>query len=169
MVESATMMRTLVSLLLLLGSLGLPAHGQQPPAKPDLSGTWVFNAHKSSLEVAPPSKMTLQIKQKDPQLQLVRTQAYGDQSDTWKLDITVDGAKDVVQKSPLYTSHSRMYWQGSSLVLDEKIVAGDGTQATDLVTYSLSDDGRTLQAVERQATPGAKPATSTWVYDKQAQ
>jgi len=62
-----------------------------------------------------------------------------------------------------------MYWEGNSLVLDQKITASDGTKATDLVTYSLSSDGSTLQAIERQATAGSKSITSKWVYERQPQ
>ena len=158
-----------VSLLLALFALTIASPGQQPPSKPNLSGTWVFNAQKSALKWPPPTSMTLQIDQNDPQVRLMRTQVYGDKSYDWKLDILADGQKEVVQNSSLYTANIRMYWEGNSLVLDQKITASDGTKATDLVTYSLSGDGSTLQAIERQATAGSKPITSKWVYEKQPQ
>ena len=56
-----------------------------------------------------------------------------------------------MQNSSLYTANIKMYWQGNSLVLDQKITTSDGSKATDVVTYSLSPDGNTLQAVEHQA------------------
>jgi hypothetical protein len=114
--------------------------------------------------------MTMQIDQNDPQVRFARTQMYGDQSFDWKLDIVADGKSEVVQKSPAYTANSRVFWQGNSLVLEQKITAPDGTTMNDLVTYSLADDGKTLQGVERQATVGAKGnTTNTWVYDKKGQ
>jgi hypothetical protein len=158
-----------VSFLLALFVLTIAAQGQQPQSKPDFSGTWVFNAQKSAPKWTPPSSMTLHIDQKDPQVRLTRTQVYDDKSYGWDLDILADGQKEVVQNSSLYTANIRMYWQGNSLVLDQKITASDGTKATDVVTYSLSPDGGTLQAVEHQATAGAKATTSKWVYEKQAQ
>jgi len=157
---------------LLLVSVAIPAATQSPttPAKPDLSGTWVFNVQKSSLKVPPPTSMTLQIDQSGPQIHLARNQVYGDQKFDWKLEAVTDEQKEIVQNSPAYTANIRIYWEGSSLVLDQKIKASDGTQATDLVTYTLADNGKTLQAVERQTTVGGKGSTNNkWIYDKQAQ
>lgn len=164
-------MKPAIVLLVLMGVLsGLAVYGQAPESKPNFSGTWIFDAQKSSLEVPAPSTMTMQIDQSDPQVRFSRTQVYGNQSFDWKLDILADGQKEVVQKSPRYTANSRLYWQGNSLVLDQKITAPDGTTMNDLVTYSLADDGKTLQGVERQATVGAKGSTTNkWVYDKKAQ
>ncbi|MGA2369668.1 MAG: hypothetical protein ACLPPV_09905 [Candidatus Korobacteraceae bacterium] len=158
-----------VSLLLALFALTISSQGQQSQSKPNLSGTWVFNAQKSALKWTPPASMTLQIEQNDPQVTLSRTQVYGDKSYDWKLDILADGQKEVVQNSGLYTANIRMYWQGNSLVLDQKITASDGTKATDQVTYSLSGDGNMLQAIEHQATAGSKSTTSKWVYERQSQ
>ena len=169
MIKFALMKASFVILLMALVPAALRAQGQQTPSKPNLSGTWVFDAQKSSLKVPPPTTLTLKIVQNDPKISLARTQVYGDQNFDWKLDIVADGQKEVVQKSALYTANIRMYWEGNSLVLDQKITASDGTKATDQVTYSLSDDGRTLEGLEHQATTGAKPMTSKWVYAKQSQ
>ncbi|MFZ0315183.1 MAG: hypothetical protein WAL85_20955 [Candidatus Korobacteraceae bacterium] len=163
------MKASLVSLLLLLFGLTIAASGQQPQSKPNFSGAWVFNAQKSALKLTPPSSMTLQIKQDDPQIRLARTQVYDDKSYSWDLDILTDGQKEVVQNSSLYIANIKMYWQGNSLVLDQKITTSDGSKATDVVTYSLSPDGNTLQAVEHQVTPGSKATTNKWVYEKQTQ
>lgn len=151
-------------LLLLMSILG---YGQQS-AKPNLSGTWIFNAQKSTLQDPPPSSMTFKIEQNGPHLHLSRTQVYGGKSNTWTLDAVTDGQKEVVQHSELYTSHIKMYWDGDTLVLDEKIVAGDGSKATNMVKYNLASDGKTLLAVEDEETPVGK-ATNKWVYDKQGQ
>lgn len=161
-------MRRAIVPLLLLGAMF--AYGQGPQSRPNLSGTWIFDAQKSSLKVPPPSSMTLQIDQKDPQIGITRTQVYDNQTFDWKLDTITDGDNEVVQNSPRFTTNSRVYWQGSSLVIDQKIKAPDGTTVTDLVTYSLADDGKTLQAVEHQATVGAKGSvTNKWVYEKKAE
>ncbi|HUI82854.1 MAG TPA: hypothetical protein VL240_01455 [Candidatus Binatia bacterium] len=152
-------------LLLLVGSL--VAYGQAPPSRPNLSGTWVLDVQKSTLKIPPPSSMTLQIDHSDPQVRFTRTQTYNNQTFDWKLETVAGGEKEVVQKSPFYTTASRVYWQGDSLVIDQKITASDGTTVTDMVTYSLAADGKTLQAVERQATVGGKGSTTNkWVYDK---
>ncbi len=153
----------------LLWPLALPVAAQAPKARPNLSGTWVFSAQKSSLKMPAPTSMTLEIAQNDPQINFARSQVYGDRTFDWKLEAVTDGQKEVVQKSPDYTANIRVYWDGESLVLDQKITAPDGTQANDLVTYSLVD-GNTLQAVERQTTVGGKGSTTNkWVYEKRAQ
>ncbi len=166
-----SMSRTIVTFLL-LGAVSAFAAAPQtpPPSKPNLSGTWIFDAQKSSLKIPAPSSMTLHIDQNDPEFHFARTQVYDNQSFNWKLETVADGQKEVVEKSPAYTTNSRLSWQGNSLVLDQKIVAGDGTTVNDVVTYSLGPDGKTLQGVERQVTVGAKGSTTNkWVYDKKEQ
>jgi hypothetical protein len=160
-------MKCSIVLLPLLMSVSILVHGQQS-AKPNLSGTWVFDAQKSLLQDPPPTSMTFQIDQHDPHVRLSRTQVYGGKSDTWTLDTVTDGQKEVVQHLALYTTHTRMYWDGDALVLDEKITASDGSKATNTVKYSLADDGKTLLGIETAVTPVGK-ATNKWVYEKQAQ
>lgn len=159
-----------LSLLVLTALSSLMLSGQTPQSKPNLSGTWVFNAQKSTLKVTAPTSMTLQIQQNDPQISFARTQVYGDQNFDWKLEAVADGQKEVVQTMPAYTTNSRVYWEGNSLVLDQKISAPDGTKVNDQVTYSLADDGKTLLAVEHETTVGAKGSvTNKWIYEKKAQ
>lgn len=158
--------------LLLLAVIVLPAllAAQQAASRPNLSGNWIFSPQKSSLKLPAPTSMTLQIEHNDPQVRFRRTQNYGDQSFKWELDTVSDGQKEVVQDAPQYTSKVRLYWEGSSLVLDQQITASDGTQASDVVTYSLLEDGKVLQAVEKQTTTGAKGSMiNKWVYERQAQ
>jgi len=155
--------------LLLLAAASLVS-AQQAASKPNLTGKWVFSPQKSSLKVPPPSSMTLDIEQNDPQIQFARTQVYDGQKLDWELKTDTDAQKNVVQKTPAYTADVHVYWEGSTLVLDQQITADDGTKASDVVTYSLIDDGKVLQAVERQTVVGAKGAmTNKWVYDRQAQ
>jgi hypothetical protein len=156
------------SLLLFAALFGLAVFGQAQ-AKPDFSGIWIFNPQKSALKVPPPSSMTLDIEQKDPDISFARKQVYGDLSFDWKLNAVADGQKDIVQEAPGYTTHNRVYWQGNAIVVDSQFVASDGTKVSDLVTYNLVDGGKTLEAVERQTTAGAKgSATNKWVYEKKA-
>lgn len=159
------MNRPIASFLLLLA--GIAVYAQAPQSKPNLSGTWIFDSQKSSLKVPGPGTMTLQIDQDDPKLVMARTQTYGDQSFSWKIDTIADGQKEVVDTTGGLTTNSRAYWQGSALILDQKITASDGTKVNDMVTYSLEDGGNTLLAVERQTVVGGKGATTNkWVYTK---
>jgi len=164
------MKRGIISLLLLAALSGSTAYAQAPQAKPDYSGTWTFNAQRSNLKVSPPASMTLRIEQKGREISFARIQVYGDQSYHWKLETVANGEKEVVQESPGYTTHSRVYWQGDSIVIDQEITANDGTKVMDVVTYSLTDGGQTLEALERQVTVGAKGIVANkWVYDKKSQ
>ena len=160
-------MKLAIATLLLLGTSVL-VYGQAAPApaKPNFSGTWVFDSHKSKLVVPPPTTMTLEIKQEDPQISFVRTQTYGDQNFNWKLAATLDDPKPVVENGPGYVTDSRVYWQQNNLVLDQKMTASDGTKVSDVVTYSMLPDG-SLQAFEAQTTVGGKGANNNkWIYDK---
>src|ERR1700757_3358183 len=154
-----------------LAALTLVLQAQQAPqSKPNLTGKWIFNAQKSSLKMPAPASMTLQIEHSDPQIRFARVQVYGDQTLKWDLETVADGQKEVVQDTPQYTAKVRVFWEGSSLVLNQQITAPDGTQATDVVTYTLVDDGRLLQGIEQQTFVGAKgTVTNKWLYDRQSQ
>jgi hypothetical protein len=159
-----------VSLLMLLAVSWLTLAAQQAAPKPNLTGKWVFSAQQSRLKVPPPTSMLLEVTHNDPQIRFARTQFYGDQKFSWDLDTVTDGQKEIVQNTPTYTANVRVYWEGSSLVLDQQITASDGTKAKDVVTYSLVEDGKALQAVERETVDGTKGSmTNTWVYERQAQ
>jgi len=153
----------------------LPAQQQPPPqqvsqSKPNFTGKWVFNPQKSSLKTSAPTSMTMEIEQSDPEIRFARVQVYGDQTFKWNLKADADSQKEVVQHTPQYTANVRVFWEGSSLVLDQQIIAPDGTQADDVVTYSLVDGGKLLQGVERQTVVGGKGTlTNTWLYDRQPQ
>ena len=53
--------------------------------------------------------------------------------------------------------------EGESLVLDEKISGPGGWRGTNLVKYSLADNGKTLIALEREEDPKSK-STNRWVF-----
>ena len=154
----------------LLVAFALLLQAQEAQPRPNLSGNWVFNPQKSSLKMPAPTSLTLRIEQADSQVHFSRTQLYGEQRFHWDLDTVADGQKEVVQKEPQYTANVRVYWQGTSLVLDQQITADDGTKATDVVTYSLADGDKTLEAVERQTVVGGKGIiTNKWVYERMPQ
>lgn len=159
------MTRSLTPIVLLLA--GIAAYGQATQSKPNLTGTWIFDSQKSALKMTGPATMTLQIDQNDPNIAFARTQTYGDQNYSWKLDAIADGQKETVDTSNGMTTNSKVYWQGNALVLDQKITASDGTKVDDVVTYSLENGGNTLLAVERQTVVGGKGSTTNkWVYEK---
>lgn len=56
---------------------------------------------------------------------------------------------------------------GTSLVLDMKMVTKKGERATNLVKYSLSEDGKTFIASERYED-STEHHLNNWVFDKKA-
>jgi hypothetical protein len=162
------MRRPIILLLLLAATTFACAQTQEPKA--NFTGTWVFDAQKSKLTVPAPSAMTLNIKQDNEQISFVRNQTFGDQSFAWKLDGTIGNQQPVEDKGPGYTTATRLYWQSNGLVIDQKITASDGTKVSDVVTYTMVDNGNSLQAYESQTTIGGKGANNNrWIYDRKAQ
>jgi hypothetical protein len=150
----------LLSLVLCVGGLLLA----QTPAKPDFSGNWRLNLQKSHLEVPVPDSATFRVEHQEPKFKLTRTFVFGGKNDTISFELTTDG-KEYYRKDGNQESWTRMYWQGNSLVLDSKIRI-NGKDGTNIVTYSLADNGRTFLAVERLRAPKFSHINH-WVFDKQ--
>ena len=129
--------------------VGLQILAAQNLNKPNLTGTWIFNPQASTVEGSAPSASTFYIKHDEPHFHLSRTHVFNGKSDTWSIDLVTDGKHEVVEHNSYYTARTRMYWEGSSLVLDMKMVTKKGERATNLVKYSLSEDGKTFIALER--------------------
>lgn len=138
--------------------------GAQAPVKPNFTGVWKLNLQKSKLEIPPPTATTFRIDHREPHFHLSRTHVYGKQSDTWSADLTTDG-KEYYQKEGNLETWTRVYWDGDSLVLDQKIKL-NGKEGTNVVRYSLADNGRTFIALERMRTPRFSHE-NRWVFDKQ--
>ena len=157
--------RSILLFAFLLSSLGVAeAQGQ----KPNFSGTWILNLKKSALQISPPSSATFVIQHHDPHFHLTRTHVFNGKSDTWSIDILTDGKQEVVEQiSDEYTSRTRMYWEGNSLVLDMTISDKSGGKATNLVKYSLADNGKTFIALEHFKAPKDEHLNK-WVFDKKS-
>src|SRR6266849_54678 len=75
-----------------------------------------------------------------PKFRLTRTHVYGEKKDTWSIDPTTDG-KEHYQKDGDFETRSRLYWEGSSLILMK--LRNKAEEGTNVVRYSLTDGGRT--------------------------
>ena len=139
----------------------------QLAAKPNFSGTWILDLPSSKLEYKDaPVASTFNIQHHEPNFHLQRTHVYKDgQHDTWGIDLITDGKHEVVRKDGDNREVTRMYWDGDTLVLDEKATAPDGSSGTNLVRYSLSQDGKTMTALEHEEYPGGK-LTNRWVFKR---
>jgi hypothetical protein len=131
--------------------------------KPDFSGSWRFSPQKSRLQIPQPTEARFQIEHREPAFHLTRTLQFGDKGNTISLHLTTDG-KASVQALGEMQARIRVYWDGSELVLDSIITAG-GNTGTNLVRYSLQDEGRTFVAREsfRSKTHNYD---NLWVFDR---
>ena len=155
-----------------LGSLLLVAVATcfgQSDGRPNFSGTWVLNLRASKLELKDaPTASTFNIRHTEPNFHLKRTHVYADgKRDTWRIDLISDGKHKVVRKDGPNRDVTRMYWDRDVLVLDEKVTAPDGSFGTNVVRYSLSNNGNTMTALEHEEYPGGQ-LTNQWVFDRQA-
>jgi hypothetical protein len=148
--------------ILFLASVALT--GIEDPQKPNFSGTWKFNPEKSKLQIPVPTSSTFRLDHREPEFHLSRTHVYDGKSDTWGVDLTTDG-KEVIQESADQTIHIRLYWEGNDLIFDSKIVMKD-REATNVVRYHLSEDGKIFTATERFRGPRLK-YDNIWVFDKE--
>ena len=138
---------------------------EQPTRRPDFSGRWLLDLDRSDIKGDnPPVSSIFVIEHKEPRWHLSRTHIYANgKSDTQNIDLVTTERKESVHRKDGYTVSSRMYWEGESLVLDEKISGPGGWRGTNLVKYSLSDNGKTLIALEREEDSKSK-TTNRWVF-----
>lgn len=148
-----------------VGLLYMAVMASQAAQKPDLSGTWVLNLDKSRLQIEDKIESgTFTIEHKEPDFRFSRVFVVGGKDDAVSYALTTDG-REKIAKEPDRTTTSRLYWDGDVLVLDERIVLGDGREATNVVRYSLQDGGRTLVAEEKFRGPIHKH-DNLWVAER---
>jgi len=133
--------------------------------KPDYSGTWVFNAAKSKLEVRfKLESAVFIIDHKEPHFKLSRVFVIDGKEDALSWALTTDGKEEVTEEIGR-TVHSRLYWDGDVLVFDVRYVLKDGREATNVVRYTLRDGGKTFVAEEKFRGPVLK-YDNLWVADR---
>lgn len=123
-----------------------------------------MNAGKSRLQIQPPDSSVFQIEHREPSFKLTRTHRVKGQADTFSITLTTDGKEVVVAHSDRVI-HSRCYWEGKRLAFDSRIDTKEG-EATNVVRYSLSADGRELAAEEHFRGP-TRNYDNLWVFDLQ--
>ncbi len=132
---------------------------------PNFSGTWVLNYSKSKLQMPTLQSSTFVINHVEPVWNVTRTHVWADGTDTFKATYTTDG-KEYVQNLDGTDFHVRMSWRDSErLVLDSWWKTGDGERVTNVVTYFMSEGGKTFIADER-VEGGRFPHVNHWVFEK---
>lgn len=135
--------------------------------KPDFSGTWIFNAQKSRLQVpAMLESGIFTIDHREPVFRFSRVFVIGGREDALSYELTTDG-REKIEKLADRTITSRLYWDGDALVLKNRIVLLDGREAINTVRYKLLNDGRMFVAEEEFRGPLRKH-DNLWVADLKA-
>ena len=100
---------------------------------------------------------------REPALRITRTHISGERRDTFSLDLTTDGRETVLDRGELRI-HARVTWDGDTLVFDTRLVRS-GEEASNVVRYSLSDEGKTFVAEERFRSASTR-YDNLWVLDR---
>ena len=142
------MTRQLACALLVLWSAA--ALGQEAQ-RPDLSGTWLLDKGKSSLQAPAPDTAILYVDHSDPRFLLPRAYVTDGLADRFNIRVLANG-KDDVKKWRDHTTVNRCRWEGNELVLESRDREGRKESRT-VMRFSLSPDGRTLTMEERFTGP----------------
>ena len=122
--------------------------------KPDFTGTWEFNAQRSTnVAMMAAMRLTATVEQTETRLVEHDQSGFGGQEQT--RDVTYDlTAKPVRNESPMGEACTTVTtWQGKGLVTtwtSEGAVAG--TKVTRTESRSLSDDGTTMTVESRRGS-----------------
>ena len=133
--------------------------------RPNFTGKWKFNAQRSRLQIPSPTDSRFEIEHHEPDFHLTRTLVFGDKGNTVSLDFTTDGRETTKDLGGDVQARIRAYWEGSVLVVDSMVTA-PGTTGTNLVRYSLEDEGRTFVATESFRS-ALHNYDNVWVFDRQ--
>lgn len=141
-------------------------------AKLDLTGTWKLDLDKSNYDqVPPPSDEILTFAQTGPTFTIATTSDNERGKEVYTLPFASDGSETPTPKGVFDDTATLQYlstkgeWQGSTLVLTQKIIyqSNPGTLKS---IFTLSADGKTLtRAMHISVDQGEFDTTS--VYEKQ--
>jgi hypothetical protein len=116
-------------------------------AKPDFTGTWIFNPARSALQIPAPDHSVFVINHRGSRFHLSRTHTVGGTSDTFEIDLTIDGTQTIVDRGDIRIS-GRARWDGSTLVFESMLSRGTES-GSNVVHYVLSKDRATIVAHEQ--------------------
>jgi hypothetical protein len=163
------MHRKILAISFAFAVAALPSFAQSS----SLNGTWKLNNSKSSFGQFPPPASetdTIAVSGTDFKQQVTSAGAQGSQ--TYTRSCTIDGKE--VTLSPddprghlgaITLSKIQCAWQGTSVVFTETANLR-GTELTDRLTFSASDDGKTM-TMDSHITSATINGDRKLVYDKQ--
>jgi hypothetical protein len=131
---------------------------------PNFTGVWRADFEQSNLQIEAPKFSEFTIQHEEPVLLLSRIHRAEGYEDAFSLRLSTDGKESVVTKASSVIKCTCV-WQGNSLQFLSKIL-GKGFEATNTVTYTLSEDGQEILADERYEGP-PKSYHNVWVLVRQ--
>lgn len=137
-------MRRVVLAAVSLASLAMAC--RPAPTRPDFSGTWLFDAARSTLQVPAPDSLIFVIDHRDPLFRMSNTHYTGADSTTFAIDLTTDSA-EVEHSTADVQLRSRSYWDGDVVVFTATFPV-QGGEVSNITRYTLADGGRGLIANE---------------------
>jgi hypothetical protein len=149
------------AILLLLGVAGCNVGAGA--LKPNLSGTWLLDLSRSSLEITSPDSTIFVIDHVEPILRAERTHVLDDMVNVVEASLTTDSALATVHAGGLEIP-TRVYWDGDVLVFDQEWSQG-GARIANLVRYTLIDEGQTLVADEYMQA-GPDHHHNVWIFGR---
>lgn len=144
-------------------ALSLLAACGRPSTLPDFSGIWRLDASRTVLQTPSPDSSVFTIEHREPRFHLSRIHYFGEESDTFSINLTTDGV-EMEHGYPNFQLKGRAYWDGEVLVFDSQLMM-DGDSGTNVVRYSLADNGRTFMADEHQVM-GQISHENKWVFER---
>lgn len=148
-----------------------PATPPAATAKPDFTGTWQLNLEKSDYDQVPPPQDEVLVFAKTGSTFTVATTSDNERGkEVYTLPFATDGTETPTPTGTFANTATLQYlstkgeWQGSSLVLSQKIMYQDSPGTLKSV-LTLSPDGKTLTcAMHISVNQGEFDTTA--VYDK---
>ncbi len=120
--------------------------------KPDLSGTWTIDLEKSDFGMMPPpTKLERKIAHKDPDFNVTTLQANARGERTSEAKMTTDGKECEIQIMGR-PAKAKAVWEGKSIIVTTK-AEFQGNELTQVEKWTLSEDGKTLQAESTLNSP----------------
>jgi hypothetical protein len=134
--------------------------------KPDFSGDYVLSKARSALsaDYAALEQATVRVVHREPAFAMHRVFKEGGKDDVLDMEVKTDG-QETVTRAGARAEYRRAYWDGPALVVSTRIVIPQG-EAINVVRYTLTDGGRTLQADEQFRAP-KRQYDNRWIFEKQ--
>lgn len=134
---------------------------------PNFTGEWILDLGSSQLsqDYAVLERGVARIDHREPAFGFRRTFVVKGKPYEASYDVTTNGSEIRTERSGGGTTIATMRWEGTALVLRQRITDPKGGHVSNTVRYELVDEGRTLRAIE-DAVGGGRSHHNTWIFQR---